>query len=257
MDETTARTVNQLSHINLPHTIPPAQLWFGPHDHLVAKAMEYVQAQFCKNNACGTCRICMKIREQQHHAISWLYPEKNYTLEELSTIFTTISFALNINEHYFFIIQKADFLTPACANSLLKSMEEPPVGYHFILLAERQDLILPTIRSRCIVQSFQTESMPHSSPLFLFFSSTKKSNALDFSAALDESKINERESTELLDALLAHWITQYKQTILEDNKELCKQAEGIITLLKKAIACPPMPGSSKIFWKNLFLQMRN
>ena len=48
------------------------------------------------------------------------------------------------NQHYFFVIQKADLLTLACSNRLLKPIEEPPAGYHFIFLSESLDQIIPT-----------------------------------------------------------------------------------------------------------------
>lgn len=38
---------------------------------------------------------------------------------------------------------------PEAANSLLKTLEEPRPGVHFVLLAERPDRLLVTIRSRC------------------------------------------------------------------------------------------------------------
>ncbi|MEM6956743.1 MAG: AAA family ATPase [Myxococcota bacterium] len=38
---------------------------------------------------------------------------------------------------------------PESANALLKTLEEPKAGVTFILLAERPDRLLPTIRSRC------------------------------------------------------------------------------------------------------------
>lgn len=38
---------------------------------------------------------------------------------------------------------------PEAANALLKTLEEPRAGVHFILLAERPDRLLITIRSRC------------------------------------------------------------------------------------------------------------
>lgn len=38
---------------------------------------------------------------------------------------------------------------PESANALLKTLEEPKAGVHFILLSERPDRLLPTIRSRC------------------------------------------------------------------------------------------------------------
>ena len=38
---------------------------------------------------------------------------------------------------------------PESANAILKTLEEPRAGVHFILLSERPDRLLPTIRSRC------------------------------------------------------------------------------------------------------------
>jgi len=38
---------------------------------------------------------------------------------------------------------------PEAANAMLKTLEEPRAGLHFILLAERPDRLLVTIRSRC------------------------------------------------------------------------------------------------------------
>jgi len=38
---------------------------------------------------------------------------------------------------------------PESANALLKTLEEPRPGVHFILCSERPDRLLPTIRSRC------------------------------------------------------------------------------------------------------------
>ena len=35
-----------------------------------------------------------------------------------------------------------------------------------------------------------------------------------------------------------------------------KQATRMIGHLKKALRQPPMPGSSKLFWKNFFLQIK-
>ena len=47
------------------------------------------------------------------------------------------------------LIYPADALNPAAANALLKTLEEPPPGVHFLLGAHRLDALLPTIRSRC------------------------------------------------------------------------------------------------------------
>src|SRR3990172_4477768 len=132
-------------------TLPPAQLFIGQHAQALEAVELFLQKMLCKNNGCNTCILCLQIREKQHHALMWLHPEKNYTIDQFDDLFTTLSLQLQSDELFFFIIQKADFLTAACANKLLKPMEEPPTGYHFILLAERVEQIVPTITSRCVI----------------------------------------------------------------------------------------------------------
>jgi DNA polymerase-3 subunit delta' len=48
------------------------------------------------------------------------------------------------------IIDDADTLVPAAQNALLKTLEEPPSASVFVLLTARPDMLLATVRSRCI-----------------------------------------------------------------------------------------------------------
>ncbi len=237
--------------------IPPAQLWIGTHDSLIAHTQQYLQQFFCAQGGCGTCTTCLQIRQQQHHGSIWINPEKGYTVESLEVIFETLAFALQPDQHIFFILQKADYLTTTCANSLLKSLEEPTTGYHFILLASRLDALLPTIKSRCIIKTFATQSVDaQHEQLFTLFTTSMAPDAATFLKAIDASKINERESTELLDAILNYWISLYSQAINKGDKEKQKKASARLEMLKAALAEPPMPGSSKLFWKNMFIQIQ-
>lgn len=52
------------------------------------------------------------------------------------------------------IIDPADDLEKGAANALLKSLEEPPSGTFFLLIAHRPGRLLPTIRSRCRILRF-------------------------------------------------------------------------------------------------------
>lgn len=52
------------------------------------------------------------------------------------------------------IIDPADDLEKSASNALLKSLEEPPAGTFFLLVAHRPAKLLPTIRSRCRVLRF-------------------------------------------------------------------------------------------------------
>ena len=47
------------------------------------------------------------------------------------------------------IIDAADDMERSASNALLKSLEEPPSGSHFLLVSHQPSKLLPTIRSRC------------------------------------------------------------------------------------------------------------
>lgn len=47
------------------------------------------------------------------------------------------------------VVRPAEAMNLACANALLKSLEEPPAGTVFLLVSSAPDRLLPTVRSRC------------------------------------------------------------------------------------------------------------
>lgn len=246
---TTSQTLNSLTH--------PAYLFIGENDALLERVHLLLQNAFCNDKGCGVCMQCRKIREQQHESILWLCPEKQYAIDDLKVIFSTISFALEPDHHFFFVLQKADMLTTTCANALLKSLEEPPAGYHFILLAQRTELILPTIKSRCLIEQLHTQAdTAPLSALVPYFTTTTFQDPIAFIKELESSNPSEWESLALLDQLIAYWADMYKKSLIAHNAAKIAQAERMIHHLKKAMLLPPMPGSSKLFWKNLFLQIK-
>lgn len=239
-------------------TLVPARLLIGHEQDCVAQVKQFLKQQLCGQTDTHLCSSCHLIDQEQHHSILWFDPEKAYTLELLEPLHTMISYALASQEHYFFILKKADFLTAACANSLLKSLEEPPQGYHFILIAQRQEQILPTIQSRCHIQQISGSAKSvMSSALFTVFSMAESINPHQFLKELESTKMSERESIELLDALLIYWMNQYKKNLIEQNIKQGSRAAQMIMLLQRSMHEPPMPGSSNIFWKNISLRMKS
>lgn len=49
---------------------------------------------------------------------------------------------------FFVVVERAELLTPASANKLLKSLEEPGKNLHYVFLTSNSNLILQTIKSR-------------------------------------------------------------------------------------------------------------
>lgn len=230
----------------------PARLWVGLPSQVVHEVELFLQKTFCKNNGCSLCTICMQIRQRQYHSCLWFNPPATYTLDVLKPFFTTISRSLMAHEQFYFIFQNADYLSHACTNSLLKSIEEPPHGYHTIFIAQRMQAIAPTLRSRCTpVYSEKNELQAEEHDLIPFFTQKKYDPEL-FIQMLEKSPLTEQSVTTLLNACVTYWCSEYDKTI--ENGGSADAFIGRIDCLKKASEKPPMPGSAKIFLKNLFLQ---
>ncbi len=235
----------------------PAHLWIGSAQNLKPAVITALQKALCTQHGCTQCTTCRHIQENQHQSIVWLKPEKQYTRQYLEPIFHTSAFALEHNERFFFILEKADYFNQSCANSLLKLLEEPPAGYHFILLAQRQEYILPTIRSRCLVKVFSSQESSEVHEITSWFVNMPLPDPSTFASTIDQANISNRESLEMLDTLFEHWLERQKEIL--DSKDLIrtKKTKKILKILKEALENPPMPGSSKLFWKDLFLQFQN
>lgn len=233
----------------------PGYLFIGNRDATIEHAYQLILQTLCPANGCHTCTNCILLKKNQHHALLWLKPEKYYTLDELAPIAQTAAFALEPDTHFFFVLEDADLLTPACANSLLKTLEEPPLGYHFILLAQRLDALLPTIKSRCVIHHLATQTQNFQHPLFNFLISPTMPDPLAFMQELDICNPTEPESMNLLDSLLEHFAQEYRQAILSSDTTTYDHIEHALTVLKQAFNKPPMPGSSKLFWRDIFLKL--
>jgi DNA polymerase-3 subunit delta' len=231
----------------------PAYLWIGPEEALKTRAISFVQQHLCAQGGCGSCYTCKGIVERQHHALTWLEPENYYTVNQLQELFAKICFALEAQQKYFIIIERADLFTSASANSLLKSLEEPFEGYHYILLAPTE-VILPTIRSRCVVEHFSVEE-PVTHRLVEYFTNYHFSRADELMNELQKDRIREKEVDQLLDAIMHHWHQVRKQAIIERDTQKEAQSMEVISLIEAARTRPPMPGSAKVFLKNIFLNL--
>lgn len=232
--------------------LPPTQVWIGQPDYLVEQVYRYCSEQL---NASGVAR--QQICDRQHHALRWFKPEKNqYRRVDLEPLFQELAFALTPGQKFFFILESADLLTPACANSLLKSLEEPPEGYHFILLVERRELVLPTIMSRALVREFVSEQNERESENFLkFFKAPNREQQSAMAKVLDQAKYNEYQTRILVDTLYSHWSDEYKAALYAADMRKSRQAEKMMRILAYAYERLPMPGSAKLFWRNIFLLM--
>jgi len=238
-------------------SVAPATLIIGTLESTKERAQNLMQQAFCKEQNCasGACSNCKNIHIAHHQAL-WISPEKKYTLDILDPISHKINFSLDDGDHFFFVLEKADLLTPACANSLLKMVEEPPHGYHFLFLASQAQLVISTIRSRChTIYTHQTTRIASSHFLRHFMGNTV--SPVLFLKELQTECPEDYETPERLDLLIKHWSEQHIAHLLEQQLNEAANAQKMITLLQQAAQHAPMPGSSKIFWRDLFLRKDN
>lgn len=229
-----------------------AYLWIGPEEELHRHTVAFLQKSFCPEAGCKSCHICNALSQKSYHGITWLVPDNYYTLKQLEPLFHVISFALDPGQKHIIIIERADLLTTACANSLLKSLEEPPEGYHFILLAPRTEGILPTISSRCVKD--ELASAPSSAHRLLsYFTKLDISLAAELMKEIEKERVPEHEVAYLLDGCMVYWHARLTQAIAEGDARGIQKATVVSDIIEQAREKMPMPGSSKLFLKNLFL----
>jgi DNA polymerase-3 subunit delta' len=75
--------------------------------------------------------------------------KKIISIEETRSAIESLSIGSHRGGNRVILIYPLEMLRSDSANTLLKSLEEPPLNTIFILLADRVDRVLPTIRSRC------------------------------------------------------------------------------------------------------------
>ena len=103
---------------------------------------------------CGACRSCRLMASGAHPDLILVGadPERATRIISVDQAHALIS-ALQLQRHSgkrrFVILDPADILNEDAANSLLKTLEEPPRGTQFVLVTARVASLLPTIRSRC------------------------------------------------------------------------------------------------------------
>jgi len=80
--------------------------------------------------------------------------KRNIPVDEIRAMQRRLNTRPTLGARRAVIVDPADDLEPSASNALLKSLEEPPQGTFFILVAHRLGRLLPTIRSRCRVLRF-------------------------------------------------------------------------------------------------------
>lgn len=84
--------------------------------------------------------------------------KRNITVDQVRAMIRKLATKPTMGDRRAIIVDPADDLEKGAVNALLKVLEEPPAGTHFLLVAHQPGRLLPTIRSRCRILRFATLS---------------------------------------------------------------------------------------------------
>jgi len=124
-------------------------------------AIEFAKALNCEvsgpKDNCGDCPSCRKIDQAIHPDFFLLEPKKSsptarnafINVEEIRELQKKLAYLPYEAKTKIAIIDGAETMNPQAANTLLKTLEEPPSSTIIILIASNPYQLLPTIVSRC------------------------------------------------------------------------------------------------------------
>lgn len=107
---------------------------------------------------CGNCRSCHLFAVGNHPDLKLLVPEETSSnksgdikVEAIRDLLKLDAISTGANSYKVVIIAPAENMNRHAANSLLKVLEEPSAATLLLLVSSQPQLLLPTIRSRCLM----------------------------------------------------------------------------------------------------------
>jgi DNA polymerase-3 subunit delta' len=162
-----SRVVSLLQRSLKQGSIAHAYLVVGPpHVGKMTLALDLAEALNCQGTEppCGVCDSCQKIASGKHADVQIIGLEANNSAEISIDRIREIQHSSNLppfeGKYKVFIIERAELMSTEAANCLLKTLEEPPAGIIFVLLATSGGVLPATVVSRC--QQLELPPLPAS-----------------------------------------------------------------------------------------------
>lgn len=145
--------------------------------------------------ACGECETCELFAAETHPDFYQLEPTEDsrvIRIDQVRELQDKLQKTAQMKGNKVAIISPADQLNESAASALLKLLEEPPAHTYLLLIADRPQYVLPTIRSRCLPVHF---GLPPAGVLKRFIAglcddAEKVESALELSRGFPELAIN-------------------------------------------------------------------
>ena len=121
-------------------------------------AKEFANKFLCisDNKPCYKCKSCMQFINENNMDFKIISPiDDSIKINQIREIISKIHEKPILSDKKIYIINDADKMTVQAQNCLLKILEEPPLYVMIILVVSNEQLILNTIKSRCVKIRFE------------------------------------------------------------------------------------------------------
>jgi DNA polymerase-3 subunit delta' len=113
----------------------------------LAQAMSCDQAP---GRGCGQCSVCSRLGRNIHPDLIWVEAEgKQIKIQQIRQLEERLAQGAHEARALVILINEVERLNLHAANALLKSLEEPRSGVHFVLVSAASHRVPVTLRSRC------------------------------------------------------------------------------------------------------------
>lgn len=148
------RDLARLPHALLLHGQPG----LGKEAFAWRLAQTLICAHPVAGDACGECKSCRLYLAGTHpdlRAIGLEEDSRQITVDQIRSVGAFLALRPHTAARKVIIIAPADAMNLSAANSLLKVLEEPPLGSVLLLVSSRMTRLPATIRSRCAAVGFR------------------------------------------------------------------------------------------------------
>ena len=140
--------------------VPHALLLRGAAGNGKARfAARLAAALLCRSDsppcrACESCRLCAAGSHPDRFEVTIPEDRREIVVDQIRDLVHSVSLTARLGGYKAVIVNPAEQMNRHAANTLLKTLEEPPGATVFILVSSNHALLLATIRSRCQMVDF-------------------------------------------------------------------------------------------------------
>ena len=140
---------------NSPCRVCAGCRWFVAGNHPDARLIEpetiaYEDLKYGYLTEFGFLKVCREVVRTRLAEAGKAKPSAEIRIDQVRELGDFLNIGSHRGARRVAIVHPAEDMNAHAANSLLKSLEEPPSNAVFLLVAHRPARLLPTIRSRCV-----------------------------------------------------------------------------------------------------------